>query len=262
MFRCFDKLYTGKIMLKDLIFAKEVRLGTYRGNNIPPSAQVAWRKYMRDNNYLPRYKEREPYIVVNNNMKINLKEKVMSPDEFVANKDIYIDHTYYISKQIIPAIKRILEPCNVDIDEWFNTYKRLSHNANNIYYIKSERSKTDLVTLGTKADSKKSKTIHNYFDKSEKDIENKRQETIRYQHIHRYETLIEEIVNESEMNEEIENFFKFKNSQKQFEKLKQYEMICRFCSEVSKYNISVEEVPCVNLYCKIFYDKLYCKNNL
>ena len=34
-----------------------------------------------------------------------------------------------------------------------------------------------------------------------------------------------------------------------------FNLICRQCSGFNKFNIDIEEVPCVNYQCRIFYEK-------
>ena len=52
------KIIRGRVPLSDFIFAKEVRLGTYRGLAPPPSAIVAAKMMQRDGRYRPLYAER------------------------------------------------------------------------------------------------------------------------------------------------------------------------------------------------------------
>lgn len=64
--RQWTKILSGRVSLADFVFAKEVRLGTYRGANglVPPAAQVASRALANDPRAEPRYGERVPYVVV------------------------------------------------------------------------------------------------------------------------------------------------------------------------------------------------------
>ena len=48
-------------------------------------------------------------------------------------------------------------------------------------------------------------------------------------------------------------------------KKKQVEIrnICKFCSEFDNFNINdIEDVPCMNIQCKIFYEKLSINNEI
>ena len=64
--RQWTKILSGRVSLADFVFAKEVRLGTYRAAHglVPPAAQVASRALATDPRAEPRYGERVPYVVV------------------------------------------------------------------------------------------------------------------------------------------------------------------------------------------------------
>ena len=64
--RQWTKILSGRVSLADFVFAKEVRLGTYRAAHglVPPAAQVASRAMATDPRAEPRYGERVPYVVV------------------------------------------------------------------------------------------------------------------------------------------------------------------------------------------------------
>ena len=64
--RQWTKILSGRVSLADFVFAKEVRLGTYRAANglVPPAAMVASKALATDPRAEPRYGERVPYVVV------------------------------------------------------------------------------------------------------------------------------------------------------------------------------------------------------
>ena len=47
-----------------------------------------------------------------------------------------------------------------------------------------------------------------------------------------------------------------------YKKYEQFNIICKKCSTISKYNIDIEDIPCINYQCKIFYDKQLVKNQI
>ncbi len=122
--------------MKEFIIAKEVRLGTYKSNILPPSAQIAYQMHLADINYLPRCKERIPYLVIlNDNHSNKLKDSVISVKDFFKKQKILLNNKYYIEKLILPAIDRILLPINVDVFEWYRNFsKNISASSENIYY--------------------------------------------------------------------------------------------------------------------------------
>ncbi|XP_058738566.1 DNA polymerase zeta catalytic subunit isoform X2 [Vicia villosa] len=64
--RQWKRILSGRVSLKDFIFAKEVRLGTYsaRISSLPPAAIVATKAMRIDRRAEPRYAERIPYVVI------------------------------------------------------------------------------------------------------------------------------------------------------------------------------------------------------
>lgn len=136
------KINSQKTILKEFIIAKEVRLGTYRSNILPPSAQIAYEKHLIDNNYLPRFKERIPYLVIlNDKNSKKLKDCIISVDVFFKTKKIILNTKYYIEKLILPAVGRILEPIKVDVFEWYQSFSKFFlTSSENIYYHNVEES--------------------------------------------------------------------------------------------------------------------------
>ena len=58
--RQWYKMIRGRIPLSDLIFAKEVKIGTYRSSAPPPAAIVAAKRMSYDKQYSPAFSERIP----------------------------------------------------------------------------------------------------------------------------------------------------------------------------------------------------------
>ncbi|ANZ76042.1 BA75_02457T0 [Komagataella pastoris] len=116
------KILTNNVGLQDFCFAKEVRLGTYKENYMPPGALVASRKANEDPNAVPQYRERIPYLVVKGRMKERLKDRCLSPEEYLARKDtefLELDAQYYIEKVIIPPLERIFQLMGADVKSWY-----------------------------------------------------------------------------------------------------------------------------------------------
>ena len=57
----------GHIDLKDFVFAKEVKLGTYV--NVPPAALVSIENSKKDPMLAPKYQERVKYVVISGKVK-------------------------------------------------------------------------------------------------------------------------------------------------------------------------------------------------
>ncbi|KAK9800905.1 hypothetical protein WJX73_009136 [Symbiochloris irregularis] len=128
MERQWDKILAGKISVADFVFAKEVRLGTYSsrpGSVAPPAAIVAAHAMARDPRAEPRFAERIPYVVVYGAPGARLVDMVVPPQALVApTSQLRLHALYYITKQIIPAMERVLSLMGVDIRAWFAALPR------------------------------------------------------------------------------------------------------------------------------------------
>jgi DNA polymerase zeta len=118
--RQWGKILSGRISLHDFIFAKEVRLGTYsaRASVLPPAAIVASKAMAVDPQAEPRYGERVPYVVVHGEPGARLSDVVVDPHTMLAN-GLRLHDTYYITKQIIPALQRVFGLVGADLKLWF-----------------------------------------------------------------------------------------------------------------------------------------------
>ncbi|CAK9870824.1 unnamed protein product [Sphagnum jensenii] len=124
--RQWSKILSGRISLHDFIFAKEVRLGTYsaRASVLPPAAIVASKAMAVDPRAEPRYGERVPYVVVHGEPGARLSDVVVDPHTMLAN-ELRLHDTYYITKQIIPALQRVFGLVGADLKLWFAELPRV-----------------------------------------------------------------------------------------------------------------------------------------
>merc|ERR1712159_524238 len=68
----------------------------------------------------PPYGWRVPYVVVWGQPGAILRDLVVSPETVLKRgNDLSINHTYYITKVINPALHRVFRLCGVDINEWY-----------------------------------------------------------------------------------------------------------------------------------------------
>ncbi|CAI9102204.1 OLC1v1000436C1 [Oldenlandia corymbosa var. corymbosa] len=120
LLRQWTRIISGRISLEDFIFAKEVRLGTYRASSVPPAAIVATKAMRADPRAEPRYGERVPYVVVHGEPGARLVDMVVDPMEVLAIDSPYrLNEVYYIKKQIIPALQRVFGLVGADLNQWF-----------------------------------------------------------------------------------------------------------------------------------------------
>lgn len=125
--RQWKRILSGRVTVKDFIFAKEVRLGSYsaRTSSLPPAAIVATKAMRVDPRAEPRYAERVPYVVIHGEPGARLVDMVVDPLEVLAlGSPFRINDTYYITKQIIPALQRAFGLVGADLNQWFSEMPR------------------------------------------------------------------------------------------------------------------------------------------
>eukprot|EP01105_Mastigella_eilhardi_P017939 TRINITY_DN4137_c0_g1_i4.p1 TRINITY_DN4137_c0_g1~~TRINITY_DN4137_c0_g1_i4.p1 ORF type:complete len:1941 (-),score=416.30 TRINITY_DN4137_c0_g1_i4:61-5133(-) len=121
----WSHILTGKVNLLDFVFAKEVRLGTYNNKGLlPPAAIVSTRAMKRDPRTEPRYGERVPYVVVDGGPSARLADMVVSPETLFTAQGLRLNANYYITKQIIPAVERVIGLAGADVRTWYATMPR------------------------------------------------------------------------------------------------------------------------------------------
>ncbi|GFH23880.1 DNA polymerase [Haematococcus lacustris] len=76
---------------------------------MPAAAVVASRAMALDPRAEPRYAERVPYVVVYGEPGSRLVDQVVAPHALVESRSrLRLHGQYYITKQIIPALERVL----------------------------------------------------------------------------------------------------------------------------------------------------------
>lgn len=141
----WNRVLSGKLSLIDFVFAKEVRLGTYSVGRPPPPAALVATKLMRaDARAEPLYAERIPYVVVDGEPNAKLVDLVVPPQTLLSSAgrsgsgtaatatarsiaeapQFSINARYYITKQINPAVARVLNLVGADVNAWFNSMPR------------------------------------------------------------------------------------------------------------------------------------------
>ena len=329
LYQCFDKIIKGKVIIKDFIFSKEVKFGKYRGKILPPSAQVANDLHKRDQNFFALYKQRVPFLIYNNpNGEKTLKNSVIYPYDFFEDKSLIINSNYYIT-MIKKVIERFLGQIGVNIEDWYQYYKRPVNIGYNLYFCKNKIINQNNSTNKQQEDEKKEQNNllinHNdILNKRKQDIEDKKKFFGNSKISLKDETKRSDILNffqviESKKNSNISNTQKFESKKGKFEPeqkeildLKFYEVdeneevieiekeeenkkmelikfrenqmiylenvkklkilkkkkaeiinICKFCTGFDCFNINdIEDIPCINIQCKIFYEKLKINNEI
>ncbi|ONI04488.1 hypothetical protein PRUPE_6G324000 [Prunus persica] len=131
--RQWKRILSGRVSLQDFVFAKEVRLGTYRASafsSLPPAAIVATKAMRTDPRAEPRYAERVPYVVIHGEPGARLVDLVVDPLILLAIDSPYrLNDLYYIHKQIIPALQRVFGLLGADLSQWFSDMPRPAREA-------------------------------------------------------------------------------------------------------------------------------------
>ncbi|GAB4855556.1 hypothetical protein Ancab_024175 [Ancistrocladus abbreviatus] len=120
--RQWSRILSGRVSIQDFVFAKEVRLGTYStraSSSLPPAAIVATKAMRADPRAEPRYGERIPYVVIHGEPGARLVDMVVDPLDLLAIDSPYrLNDLYYINKQIIPALQRVLGLVGANLNLW------------------------------------------------------------------------------------------------------------------------------------------------
>lgn len=120
----FQKIFLNKVNVKDFCFAKEVRYGSYKNDKyLPPGAILAQKKASKDPRSEPQYRERIPYLVIRDSRKERIKDRCVTPDEYVSSystdNPLELDFEYYITRVLIPPLERVFNLMGVNIQEWY-----------------------------------------------------------------------------------------------------------------------------------------------
>ncbi|XP_071956758.1 DNA polymerase zeta catalytic subunit-like [Antedon mediterranea] len=116
-----NKVLEGRISMQDLIFAKEYRgINSYRPGACVPALELAKRMLSNDRRSEPRTGERVPYVIVYGSPGLPLIQLVRSPLEVVKNTSQRLNSIYYVTKQILPPLDRIMSLFGVDVYQWYN----------------------------------------------------------------------------------------------------------------------------------------------
>ncbi|CEP22500.1 unnamed protein product [Cyberlindnera jadinii] len=111
----FKKIINNDLCIQDFCFARAVKVGRYK--NPPPGAIVSEKKMEEDERAKPEYKERVPYVIIEEPGSI-LRQRARSPEEFL-KKGLKLDAEYYIVKTLIPPLERIFNLIGVDVKSWY-----------------------------------------------------------------------------------------------------------------------------------------------
>ncbi|KAJ2867010.1 DNA polymerase zeta [Coemansia aciculifera] len=118
------RLLRGELPLQEYIIAKEVRMGTYSGRTLPAHAKVATDDMQNDPRAEPQHGERVPYVVISSGRNARLIDQVIRPHQLLKRPELRINSQYYVDKQVVPALDRVLSLVGVDVHAWVNDMPR------------------------------------------------------------------------------------------------------------------------------------------
>ncbi|KAJ2480659.1 DNA polymerase zeta [Coemansia sp. RSA 2131] len=118
-----SQILRGKVPVHEFIIAKEVRINTYSERTVPAHAKVAVDNMAHDPQAEPEYGERVPYVVISG-PHTRLVDRVVSPRVLLAQPHLRLDFQYYIDKQVLPALDRVLSLVGVDVRSWISEMPR------------------------------------------------------------------------------------------------------------------------------------------
>ncbi|QLL30980.1 hypothetical protein HG536_0A07950 [Torulaspora globosa] len=141
----FAKIQLGTASVQDFCFSKVVRLGAYKNEQTaPPGAIVATRMMQSDHRARPQYKERVPYVVIKGSAGQLLRDRCVSPEEFVANGSSELDSDYYINKTLVPPLERLFNILGIDVSQWAFELPRQKNVA---VSMETKKIDTDLASM-------------------------------------------------------------------------------------------------------------------
>ena len=115
------KIMKGKVSIQDFCFAREVKLGTYSDRGPPPpGALISTRRMLEDPRAEPQYGERVPYVVITGAPGARLIDRCVAPHVLLHDEHTELDAEYYILKNIIPPLERILNLVGANVRQWYD----------------------------------------------------------------------------------------------------------------------------------------------
>jgi len=87
------------------------------------------RALSRDRRAEPLVGQRVPYVIVYGTPGLPLIQLVRCPRDLLADPSLRINSTYYITKQILPPIGRILSLLGVDVMRWYSDLPRVTRSV-------------------------------------------------------------------------------------------------------------------------------------
>lgn len=121
-----EKIMKGSVSIQDFCFAKEVKLGTYSENGLPPpGALISTKRMLEDARAEPQYGERVPYVVITGAPGARLIDRCVAPETLLHSEHSELDSEYYISKNLIPPLERIFNLTGANVRSWYDEMPKI-----------------------------------------------------------------------------------------------------------------------------------------
>lgn len=134
------KILQGRISLQDFMFAKEVKLGSYSENGVPPpGAALAAKRMLLDKRNACQYGERVPYIISEGAGKARLVDLAREPLVMLNDRRQAINGHYYITRGLIPPLSRIFNLLGADVESWFRELPRVNASSFSLSTLMRDR---------------------------------------------------------------------------------------------------------------------------
>lgn len=141
--RQWRKIMEGKASIQDFIIAKEVRLGSYSENGVPPpGAALSARRMLLDKRSEPQYGERVPYLIRQGEPRSRLIDLAVSPETMLQDVGCHYHAIYYITRGLIPPLARVFNLLGADVESWFKEMPRVMQTNHHLAALMAPTSDT------------------------------------------------------------------------------------------------------------------------
>ncbi|OUM53689.1 hypothetical protein BVG19_g2995 [[Candida] boidinii] len=265
----FIKIMKGKVSIQDFCFGKEVRLGTYKSaQTAPPGAQISMAKMKLDRRSEPQYRERVAYLVVKGYKGQILRDRCMSPNDFLTRQDdekLELDWEYYITKVLIPPLERLFSLLGADVRTWYREMPKI-FNTFDVPLQDSNKKNPHSPEKGNRVASRTNKNNNNSNNnKNNASLLDFVRSALCYS--------CGELVNDKRLklcdicrSRELETLLNLKIDIRELERtFCDILMVCRECTQKNLANNAISSVTCDSCQsedCPIYYSRLRTKKKL
>jgi DNA polymerase zeta len=227
-----EKIMKGSVSIQDFCFAKEVKLGTYSENGLPPpGALISTRRMMEDTRAEPQYGERVPYVVVTGAPRARLIDRCVAPETLLNSDHLELDAEYYITKNLIPPLERIFNLVGANVRRWYDEMPK---------YQRVRRIDASVPTYDTNQGATSKKTLESYMKSSSCIVCKERLETV------------DGICSGCLANQATSILALRRRLSRVETRFRDLEKICRSCSGLPW----LDEVRCDSKDCPVFYSRV------